>query len=185
MSALCDTCSSDTRCCFPAHGEFLSQSGLFWAFYLNRQTDKPSPFRQTPSHRKGEHSAHFLQRGVQADAVNPYKQKLNESLHAVAIQAQWNTVNLNTLHRANESAGNRNVYCNAETITAPLDYSNNAWQKRFCVRRLFWAVRSLFWMHHHGCIYAIKNKVIIHRHIVKHYFKIDVFYSKTSHYFIL
>ncbi len=57
----------------------------FWLFTsTDRQTNKPSPFRQTPSHRKGEHSAHFLQRGVQTDAVNPYKPKLNESLHAVA-----------------------------------------------------------------------------------------------------
>lgn len=105
-----------------AHGEdFLSQSGLFLAFYLDRQTDKPSPFRQTPSHRKGEHSTHFLQWGVQADVVNPYEPKLNESLHAVVVQTQWSTVNLNTLPRASESAGNRSVYFNAVTITAQLD----------------------------------------------------------------
>jgi len=66
---------------------------------LNRQTDKPFPFRQTPSHRKGEHSSHFLQRGVQA--VNPYKPNPSSQTPAV-----------------NESAGIMNVYSNAETITA-------------------------------------------------------------------
>lgn len=57
--------------------------------FLPQQTDKPFPFRQTPSHRKGEHSTHFLPSGVQADAVNPYKPKLNESLHVPGIQALW------------------------------------------------------------------------------------------------